>query len=979
MACDAEIEECSGDEGKGLLNEHAHAGHDHLEKHGHKHGEDGRHPDEPCVSHIQAAMDRYAAYLETARCICRNAIESAAKVSKPCAPTAPLPCSVLPHGQSSAHSYGKHSHAVTKRPKAKKATQDRCYSSAVSSINGNAEIDMCCEKTACHDHNAPKDHGIKSVKPSPNDDIEKIAANTREHVLLNVTGMDCSGCANNLTRALQNIQGVEHAQVTFITSIAELDIEPSVVEITTVIRLAERATGYKLVTFDSDNQTLDVKMDNAAAKAFQSNLPKGAESCTKVSGDVYEVNYDPCFIRARDVLDASGGQLAPPRADKTLDAGHRRLIRIAYLTSIAFILTMPVVVLEWGNFDTVPHTTVLIISVVLGTLVQCIAYPEFYKPALSSLIYNRVVEMDMLVVISITAAYGYSIVASGLIFDGRDLETSPFFETSTLLITLVLLGRLLAAWARKRAVSKVSLRSLQASTALLVDPKTGDTANVDARLLYFGDKIQIQPHSQIVTDADVLEGTSEVDESMLTGESMPVLKTVGSSVISGTINGSGILTARVTRLPGKNTITDIANLVEQAQSSKPRIQDLADKVAGYFIPVVCTAAAIVFAIWIAVALRVRDQPVGQAIGTAVSYCIAVLAVSCPCALGLAVPMVLVVAGGIAAQGGIIIKTADVTERGHRVTDVVFDKTGTLTESHLEVVEETVLERDLGVDAFSLVMALVKDNKHPVSVAVAASLQSRVQQATVLEDVTSIPGCGMEATWKGETVRAGNPRWLGLDDHPTVLEYKSRGMTLLCTTVGVYNRPLAIFALKSAIRAEAHNVVKELQKRNIAVHIVSGDNTSVVAGVGIILGIDASNVAGERSPAEKQAYISDLMAAGKTTLFCGDGTNDAVAVAQADVGVQIESTSDVTRSTADVVLLGGLDGVVSLLDVSKAAYRRIMFNFVWSAVYNVLAVLLAGGAFVRIRIPPAFAGLGEVVSVLPVVVAALTMPRVNKRV
>ena len=977
LACDAEIKECSGDDAESHFDENAHAGHDHVESHGHKHGEDGRHTEEPCTSHIQAAMDRYAAYLESAKCICRSAIESATKASNTCTSTQPPLYSELPHGQSSALSYGgKCSGALKKRSKAKRA-MTKGFSSAASSIN----------EAHGHDHSGHDNSGrgggdaIAVSKSMPkvsakDEDIEKIA-DARDHVLLNVSGMDCSGCANNLTRALQGVPGTDNVKVTFITSTAELDVDPSVTALSTVIRLAERATGYKLVTFDSDSQTLDLVMEGSTAKVFQNNLPVGAESCTKVSGNVYEVNYDPCVVRARDILERSGGKLAPPRTDSSIDAGHRKLVRVACLTAVAFLFTMPVVVLEWGDFNGIPHKTVLIISVVLGTFVQCIAYPEFYKPAISSLIYNRVVEMDMLVVISISAAYGYSIVASGLIFDGRDLETNPFFETSTLLITLVLFGRLLAAWARKRAVSKVSLRSLQVSTAVLVDPTTSDTKTVDARLLHFGDLIQVQPHSQVVTDAVVVSGASEVDESMLTGESLPIHKTARSEIISGTINGSGTLNARVTRLPGKNTITDIANLVEQAQSSKPRIQDLADRVAGYFIPVVCTAALIVFVIWFALSLRVRDQGVAKSIGTAISFCIAVLAISCPCALGLAVPMVLVVAGGVAAQGGVVIKTADVTERGHKVTDVIFDKTGTLTEGNLEVVEETIFDTDLNIDVLSLVKALVKDNKHPVSVAVAASLENRATAPVALENLTSIPGCGMQAAFKGTILRAGNSRWLALDDNLVATEYKSRGMTLLCITSGNDNRPLALFGLKSSLRPEAHKVVSELMLRNIAVHIVSGDSTPVVAGVATSLGIPPSNVAGERSPAEKQQYVASLMSDGKTTLFCGDGTNDAVAVAQASVGVQIESTSDVTRSTADVVLLGGLEGVVNLLDVSKAAFRRILFNFGWSAVYNVAAILLASGAFVRVRIPPAFAGLGEIVSVAPVVIAALTMPKLKK--
>ena len=519
-------------------------------------------------------------------------------------------------------------------------------------------------------------------------DIEKAAG--LSHILLNVTGMDCSGCANNLTRALRTVPGTSNVKVTFISGIAELDLDSEMNALEDVIRSAQRATAYKLTPFSPDTQTIDITMSAAEASKFRDNLPRGVERCETLSKTTYEISYDPCIIGARDMLAGVDAQPGPLRSDSSFDEGKRRLVRVFALTTTALILTTPVVVLEWGSPSGVSEHTTLMIAVVLATMVQAIAVPEFYIPAISSLIFNRVVEMDMLVVISITAAYVYSIVATGLFFAGVDLETKPFFETSTLLITLILLGRLLAAWARRRAVKAVSLRSLQGSKAMLIDQITGRVLEIDARLLQYRDRIAILPHSRIVTDADVLEGTSEVDESMLTGESVPVFKTAGHSVVSGTINGSGRLTARVSRLPGRNTITDIANLVEQAQSFKPRIQDLADKVAGYFVPVVCTAALIVFVTWILVVLKVRNQPVGDAIGTAIGYCIAVLAITCPCALGLAVPMVLVVAGGVAARGGVIIKTADVIQRGFKVTDVVFDKTGTLTEPSLEVVQDVVL-------------------------------------------------------------------------------------------------------------------------------------------------------------------------------------------------------------------------------------------------------------------------------------------------
>jgi Cd2+-exporting ATPase len=769
-------------------------------------------------------------------------------------------------------------------------------------------------------------------------DVEKDGQTA--HVLLSVAGMDCSGCANNLARALNGAKGTRNVQVVFVTGIAEFDVDLEATNIETVTALAEKATRYKLTPFSTDTATLPLFMAKDVAKRFADNLPTGVESCESGGKGLYIASYDPCLTGARYILEASEGQLPPP--EHGADSGRCLVIDKGVKTALALGLSMPVVVLAWGD-PPVSRDAKLWTSFALATAVQAIAYPEFYKPALSSLWYNHVVEMDMLVVISITAAYGYSVVALGLELAGYQLEIESFFETSSLLIALVLLGRFISSWARRRAVAAVSLKSLQAPTAVLCDG-----GQIDARLLHCGDVISIPPHSNVVTDAIVITGSSEVDESMLTGESMPVAKQSGSTVIAGTINGPGLLTAKVSRLPGKNTIDDIAGLVAKAQNARPRVQELADRVAGWFVPVVVAAAIIVAIAW---------GVVSRETGTALSYAIAVLAISCPCALGLAVPMVLVVAGGLAARGGIIIKSVDVTERGFKVTDVVFDKTGTLTQPELEVVHEE--------GNFSLVKAVVAKDPHPVAKAVAASLEKHVCQPLKVTNVKSVPGGGIECLWEGKLVRAGNPRWAGAK---VALEG-----TVMCLTVD--GELTASFALKSTLRPEANRVVEELRQRRIAVHIVSGDAPNAVNDVANSLGIE--HVAAQRTPAQKQDYVRALMDEGKTVLFCGDGTNDAVAVAQAHVGVQMESSSDVTRATADVVLLGSLEGVVQLLDVSKAAFRRIVFNFVWSAVYNFFAIILAGGATVKFRIPPAYAGLGEIVSVLPVIAVALTMPKVKK--
>lgn len=683
----------------------------------------------------------------------------------------------------------------------------------------------------------------------------------------------------------------------------------------------------------------------------------------------YQIAYNPYIVGARDLL-PQDTSLAPPAPHPSVSEGQKRLNRMSWMTAVAAAFTIPVVVLNWSP-TSLSRRTIDIVSIILATVVQGIAVPEFYINAVRSLIFSKIVEMDMLVVISITAAYGYSIVALGLTEAGHSLEEGAFFETSSLLITLVLLGRLVAAIARTRAIGAVSLRSLQVETALLLQPD-GATAEIDGRLLHLGDTVVVRPHSRVITDGTVISGISAVDESMLTGETVPVTKQKGDPVIAGTINGEGGLHVRLTRLPGANSISDIAKSVENALSAKPKMQDLADRIASWFVPIAVGIAVIVFVIWAAIVVAVRREDAGSAVGTAITYGIAVLAISCPCALGLAVPMVLVIAGGIAARSGVIIKAADATERGFKVTDVVFDKTGTLTKGELTVAEvqflDSVVPRDT---AMAIVRSLVRDDKHPVSRAIAAHVGEETANSITLDQAKSIPGSGIEATWHERNIQGGNPFWLEVEHEPIVNQMLDQGMTCFCLTIE--GNLILSFGLKSEFRDEAERVITALQQRSITVHIVSGDHSKAVEEVARSVGIHQEHTASRRLPGQKQQYVAALQAdSNKIVLFCGDGTNDAVALAQADVGVQLGTASDVAGAVADVVLLGGLDGTLALLDISKRAFHRIVFNFAWSAAYNVFAILLASGAFVKFRVPPAYAGLGEIVSVVPVIIAAVSL-------
>ncbi|KAG9256250.1 E1-E2 ATPase-domain-containing protein [Emericellopsis atlantica] len=906
------------------------------ETHRHEHDEGGHMANTACPSHIQMAVDKYTSYLQQLRCICRDALRESSSTEICC-------------GKKTSR----------KQPKTK----------------------SCCGDMGCTGKNNNQDPSKFEPSGFAHQEVDLEQTGNMETVHYLVSGMDCTSCADKLMTIFSAMPGVSSPRVNFVVGRGEVHVDTSVTSADEVLRFAATASNFSLVKVVGGDFYLDVLAGPAEARKLTEQPPQGVTDAQILDRKTVRLAYDPTVTGARDLLASLQGQcqgLAEPRGDSQLENSRRRLRDQLYKTLLAALFTIPVTVLAYAN-GLVDKQTKGIVSIVLGTCVQIIAIPEFYRPALSALWYSHIVEMDMLVVMSITAAYGYSVVAFGFEMGHRPLEQGDFFETSSMLITLILMGRLVAAFARVQAVAAVSLRSRLSSSALLVT--SAGAQEIDARLLQYGDSFKVLPHTRVPTDGVVTLGKTEVDESMLTGESMPVLKKQGDDLIAGTLNGDGIVTARLTRLPGKNTVTDIAQLVEEAANSKPKLQDLANKVASWFVPIMAAIAVLVLVIWLAVGLRVLEYSAGRSIGTAITYTVATLAVACPCALGLAVPMVIVVAGGIAAKGGVIIKSAETTERARKITDVVFDKTGTITEDDLAVVEQVILADVQEDEAVSLTRALVAGGKHPVSAAMEKYLaaQSSVA-AAVVSGIRVIPGAGIEARYQENTVKAGNAEWTGTSKVTEVARVQGSGLTTLVVTLN--GTPLVVFGLRTQIRREALGVIEGLKSRNIAVHLVSGDQILAVQAVARAVGIPPENVAGHCTPPEKRDYVGALMSApAKYVMFCGDGTNDAVAVAQADVGAQMgggKTSSDVTQGAADVVLMKGLEGIPFLLRVSRAAYQRMVFNFVWAAVYNVLAVTMASGAWVAFRIEPQYAGAGEMVSVLPVILAAVSMFVLNLR-
>ncbi|KAK4188567.1 E1-E2 ATPase-domain-containing protein [Podospora australis] len=850
----------------------------------------------------------------------------------------------------------------------------------------SAETASCCEKkSSCCEKKSSCCEIVAPLPPiSLTTDLEQ-GTSGRENIVLSVSGMTCTGCETNLQRALAPLASVQNLKTSLVLARAEFDLDGGLVA--DVVKHVERTTGFKCERL-TKGFSIGLIVDDPTA-FIQGKRPDGVTDIALVNHNTAQVAYDPKIIGARDLAERGWDSplaLAPPRPDPTLAASSNHVRHVGYMTLLSIVLTVPVLVLAWAPLPD-REMAYQSASLALATIVQVVVAGPFYPKAIKALVFSRVVEMDLIIVLSTSAAFIFSVVSFAFLTAGKPLATGSFFETSTLLVMLIMVGRYAAALARQKAVESISIRSLQVNTALLVTEdnlKNGTTGpqavGIDARLLQLGDIFKAIPETRIPTDGTVISGVSEVDESMITGESRPVDKRPGDVLIAGTINGSSTLTARVTRIPGDNTIDTIAGMVDQAKLSKPRMQDLADRVASYFVPVVVCLMFVTLVIWIASGMAVRQQTGSEAVIDAVTYAITVLIVSCPCAIGLAIPMVVVIATGVGADHGVIFKSAESIEVAYRATHVILDKTGTLTKGSLSVASDD----DFGQDTTpALLLGLLDGVKHPVSLAVAVHLKAKGITPAKVENVQSVPGKGVKGTTStGLVLRAGNSRWLNVSSDPRVQTLLSQGYTVFCFTIN--NTLAGVFGLEDSLREDTLPTIKTLLARNISVHVLSGDDDGAVRAVTTQLGIPDSLVRSRCTPADKQTYVQDLLTTHTTTsgkppvvIFCGDGTNDAVALAQATVGIAINrdgsGAAEAAKSAADVVLMRpDLKGILTVMELSKRSVHRIVFNFAWSFAYNLFAILLAAGAFVNVRIPPQFAGLGELVSVLPVIAAAVLL-------
>lgn len=806
------------------------------------------------------------------------------------------------------------------------------------------------------------------------EDIEKTGTRF-EHVTVRLKGSNCPGCTGHISKALDSLHEVHDLRFNPVLLQADFDFDAGRIPLRALLNKLQKRTGRACELIGDGWLELEIEVDGGSLA--DEVVPIGVKDIQHLRKKVWRIKYDPYSIGARDMLHALEKSnrvqvyLAPRRSTHETPKG---ICAMAWKTAFAALLTVPILVFAWAP---IPARGIGydVASLVLASIIQAVIVGPFYSKIVRTFLTTRSVDMDLLVVLSTTIAYLFSVATFICQVLGRELGSRLNFETSALLITLIILGRLISDYACHRSLHAQSLCSMQPQTATLVSNSDGTRKlksmgihemAIDTRLLQKDDYFVVKANGAVATDGVITSGSSEFDESLISGEARQVRKEAGSEVVAGSKNHGSSVIVRVTRLPGENTLDKMSSLVQEVLQSKPKAQQLADRVATWFIGVIGTLAMITFIVWIAVGTWALGLSSGSAILKAMPYSISVLVVSCPCAIGLAVPMVLIIVSRIGAKHGIVVRSPDALIAAKNVTHVVFDKTGTLTDGNLRVMSEIYTNEQAREADAALAMSLALASSHPVSNSLRTFLEAIQTPRCRLSNVRVSDGRGVKGCCHGQDIRLGSPRWLGVEDDGRIQDLIAKEMTVVCVTRD--GTLVAIYGLRASLREDARQVVATLIGRGISVSLISGDEVGAVRRAGKELGIPEANVRARCSPRDKQEYVKEIKRREDgAVVFCGDGMNDAAALAQATVGVHMQNGLDFAHSAADILLTQSkLTSLLILMELSRKSYQQIVFNFTWAALYNVFAILFAAGAFVKTYLPPQYAGLGEAMSVLPVI-------------
>ncbi|MAF99781.1 MAG: copper-translocating P-type ATPase [Acidiferrobacteraceae bacterium] len=786
-------------------------------------------------------------------------------------------------------------------------------------------------------------------------------------ISLPIEGMSCAACSTRVERTLAKIPGITQANVNLISGSAAVSFDSEQVS------PIEIADAIKKTGFSVPSRSFDLAIEGMTCSACSTRLEKVLSKLDGVDGASVNLATSNARVSVTSgTLSVSDLIVAVERAGFTgraietssaaLQQAARRAADRARLELIiligAALFTLPFIVqmgLMWTQLQ--PSTLPALWQFALATPVQFIAGARFYLPAWRALKAGAG-NMDLLVVLGTSAAWGLS---TYLVLFSPD-SSDYYFEASSSVITLVLLGRHLEDRAKKNTTTAIrSLVALRPQTARII--REGGEVEVPASLVAVGEVVVVRPGEHLPVDGIITDGDTQIDESLITGESLPVERSIGDTVTGGSINGSGMIRVKVTAVGAESVLNRIIRAVEEAQASKAPVQHLVDRISALFVPAVIVIA--IGAYLYSFLLLSSSQ--AEAIISAVT----VLVVACPCALGLATPTAIMVGTGVAAQWGILIRDAESLEQAHKTTTVIFDKTGTLTAGQPNVV--TVHPLDMEEDELlALTAAAQQGSEHPL----ARAVLNRVRKTTPLaplSDFSAIPGRGIRATVDNRQVVTGNQRLMaesGVEQAPLLEQanaLSSSGSTVIW--VAVDQRLKGIIAIDDVVRPTSKEAIAELNANGIETIMLTGDHQQSAASVADQLG--AHDFIAEVLPEEKAAVVSNLMGKNRTVAMVGDGINDAPALATADVGLAMGSGTDVAMETAGITLMRSDPLlVIEAISISHATHNKIWQNLFWAFIYNLFMIPLAFfGA-----ITPVIAGAAMALSSLSVVSNSLLLKR-----
>lgn len=789
-----------------------------------------------------------------------------------------------------------------------------------------------------------------------------------QHATIGVTGMTCAACSNRVEKVLNKMDGVD-AQVNLTTEKATVDYDPEKVSMDEIEEKIENI-GYGVLT---EKTELDVTGMTCAACSNRIEKVLNKQQGVKLANvnlatESASVEYNPGLIDPEDLIGKirNLGYDAKPKqaAEDKRSHKEKELHHLKWKVIISALLSLPLLVTMADHLFGLSLPAILMnpwFQFALATPVQFIIGWQFYEGAYKNL-KNGSANMDVLVALGTSAAYFYSLYEAIRTIGNPAYEPHLYFETSAVLITLILFGKYLEVRAKSQTTHALSeLLNLQAREARVM--RDGKEVMIPVEEVVVGDRLIVKPGEKIPVDGVIVKGRTSVDESMLTGESIPIEKDIGENVIGATMNKNGSIEMEAAKVGKDTALASIIQVVEEAQGSKAPIQRLADVISGYFVPIVVGIAVLTFLIWIFLVQPGEFEP-------ALIAAIAVLVIACPCALGLATPTSIMVGTGRAAESGILFKGGEHLERTHELDTIIFDKTGTITKGKPEVTDFTGDDETL-----QLLASSEKGSEHPLAEAIVGYAVEQNICFLETDDFEAIPGHGIEATIAGKHVLVGNRKLMhdhqvdigGQEELLTKLEIEGKTAMLIAID-GTYSGTVAV---ADTIKETAPEAMQQLKDLGMEIIMLTGDNERTAKAIAKQAGID--HVIAEVLPEEKADQVKEIQLQGKKVAMVGDGVNDAPALVTADIGIAIGTGTEVAIEAADVTILGGeLLLIPQAMKISHVTIRNIRQNLFWAFGYNTAGIPIAAAGLLA----PWIAGAAMALSSVSVVTNALRLKRVK---